>query len=382
MRLVVILIALSLTAFGQRHKTPEEVDAEKPEGKVLQQIMQENDAAKKIPLLEQFAAEFPKAQHTGWVLEQLQALYVKANQPDKVIAAGEKLLALDPEDPEAALQCLKAAETQKDIASIKKYATLTSANARKVAASPQPKEAEEAAAWKQAVDYAKQVDTYSDYSLYRAALESQDPKARIDLFETLQKNNPSGEYAGKTRQPLIAAYRQAGANDKALALAERVVATDQSDEDMLLVAADSYLQIKKEPEKIHAYSAKAAELAATKPKPEGVSDADWTARRNQIGGYAHYLNGKQYSVENKPAQADQEFRKALPMVEATPGLAALKPEILFALGLFAYGQAKTSPEKAQESANFFRSCAALKSPFQAKAAANLKAITTEYRGIK
>ena len=39
-------------------------------------------------------------------------------------------------------------------------------------------------------------------------------------------------------------------------------------------------------------------------------------------------------------------------------------------------------EKAQESANYFRACSALKSPFQATAAANLKRIMTEYHGIK
>ena len=98
MRTLVILIAFSLAAFGQRHKL-DEVDAEKPEGKLLQQVMQESDAAKKAALMEQFAGEFPKAEQTAWVLEQLQAYYVKANQPDQIIAAGEKLLAVDPDDP-------------------------------------------------------------------------------------------------------------------------------------------------------------------------------------------------------------------------------------------------------------------------------------------
>ena len=43
---------------------------------------------------------------------------------------------------------------------------------------------------------------------------------------------------------------------------------------------------------------------------------------------------------------------------------------------------RATPEKAQESANYFRACAAIKSPFQATAAANLKRIATEYHGIK
>src|SRR5260370_26880206 len=100
MRTTAILMVFALTAFAQRHKM-ENVDSEKPEGKLLQQILQENDQAKKTGLMEQFAEQFPKVQDTAWVLEQLQGIYVSANQPDKVIAAGEKLLAVDPDDPDA-----------------------------------------------------------------------------------------------------------------------------------------------------------------------------------------------------------------------------------------------------------------------------------------
>ena len=64
------------------------------------------------PLLEQFASEFPKHEGTAWVLEQLQQIYVKANDTDKIIAAGDKLLALDPDDPEAALQCSESRRSQ------------------------------------------------------------------------------------------------------------------------------------------------------------------------------------------------------------------------------------------------------------------------------
>src|SRR5436309_7046938 len=130
--LIAFSLAFSLTALGQRHKI-EEVNSEKPEGKLLQQIMQENDPAKKAGLLDQFVTEFPKDPGTPWVLEQLQAIYVKSNDSDKVMAAGDKLLALDPDDPEAALQSLKAAEAKKDLPLIKKYSAAASAAARKMA---------------------------------------------------------------------------------------------------------------------------------------------------------------------------------------------------------------------------------------------------------
>src|SRR4029450_12064726 len=104
MRRLAILLIFTTTLFGQRHKQPEEVDAEKPDAKLLQQIMQENDAAKKTGLMEQFATEFAKSESTPWILEQLQGLYVKANNTDKVIATGERLVALDADDPEAGVQ--------------------------------------------------------------------------------------------------------------------------------------------------------------------------------------------------------------------------------------------------------------------------------------
>ena len=116
LRLSLLVFALALPAAGQRHRI-DEINAEKPDGKLLQQIMQENDAGKRTTLLEQFHSEFATSKDLPWVLEQLQAAYVKANDADKTIAIGDKLIAADPEDAEAAMQCLKAAETKKDPAS-------------------------------------------------------------------------------------------------------------------------------------------------------------------------------------------------------------------------------------------------------------------------
>lgn len=378
MRTVIFLIAFSLAAFGQRHKL-DEVDAEKPEGKLLQQCLQENDAAKKAALMEQFVQQYPKLEQTPWVLEQLQAYYIKAAQPDQVLATGDKLLALDPGDPEAALQCLKAAESKKDVAQVKKYSDLTFANATKDAATPQPKDADQMQSWKQEVDYAKQVANYADYALFRAAAEARDPKQTIELAEMLTARSPKSEYVTKMDNLLFLAYRQTGANDKAIALAEKVLATDQSDEDMLLVVANSYMEQKKEPQKVHTYSAKIVEVMGSRTKPEGMSDADWTARKNLIIGLAHYMSGKAYFNENKFAPADEELRKALPLVESD---AKMKPEVLFLLGYSNYKLAGEKPERAQAAVTYFRACAAIRSPFQTNAANNVKRIQTEYHGIK
>ena len=88
--------------------------------------------------------------------------------------------------------------------------------------------------------YARQVDQYTDYALYRVAAESRDPKVVVEFLELLQTHNPKSEYIPKGQNQLFVAYRQSGQEAKALELAEKTLATDQTNEDMLLVVTDNY----------------------------------------------------------------------------------------------------------------------------------------------
>jgi hypothetical protein len=357
MRTLIVFVAFIGAAFAQRHKI-ENLDTGKPEGKLLQQIIQENDDAKRKPLLEQFTSQYPKHDGSAWALEQLQQLAVKAGDADLTLAAGDKLLAIDPDDPQAALENLKAAQTKKDAVLMTKYAVSASAAAKKLA----PTDAANA----------KYFQDNADFVLYSAILQWRDPKATIELGETLRRESPKGQYTQKAIQPLFVAYQQSGDRAKALQVAEQSVASDESSEDMLLVVADSYAQQKKEPQKIHDYSAKAAEVAAARPKPEGVSDADWNTHKNAVIGVARYLNGKLYYTENNFAKADGELRIALPLVDPK-----LKAEVLYLLGFSNY-----KLDKPQEAFNFYKACAALPGQFQPQATKNLAAIRTQYTGIK
>ncbi len=88
----------SLTAPGwaQCHKLAE-VNTTTPEGQLLQKAGLEEDAAKKQALQEEFVAQYSQNEAAGWVYEQLLNAYVKANDADKALAAGEKLDAIPPE---------------------------------------------------------------------------------------------------------------------------------------------------------------------------------------------------------------------------------------------------------------------------------------------
>jgi tetratricopeptide (TPR) repeat protein len=375
MKTIATLFALALAAapgWTQCHKLAE-INTTTPEGQLLQKAGLEEDAAKKQALQEEFATQFPQHEAAGWVYEQLLNAYVKANDADKALAVGDKLAAMPPECVEDAQQTLKAAEMKKDPDLVLKWSAKTSELAQKEVASPQPKDADEVENWKARVDYARQVNTYTEYSLYAMALATADPNKQSVLIEALQQRNPKSEYLTKAVDTLFVAYQKSGATDKAVALAQQVAATGSPSEDMLLVLTQDAAK-KKDHEHVHTYCAKLVEVTNSKPKPEGVADADWTKRKNTILVYAYSTNGEQYFNEGKLAPADQELRKALPLAEDN---AAVKTEVLFYLGLANYKM-----QKIQEAYSFFKACAAVTSPFQAQANKNLAAIRTQYHGIK
>jgi tetratricopeptide (TPR) repeat protein len=375
MRPIAALFALALAAapgWTQCHKLAE-INTTTPEGQLLQKAGLEEDAAKKQALREEFVTQYPQHEAAGWVYEQLLSAYVKAGDADKALAMGDKLASIPPECVEDAQQTLKAAEMKKDPDLVLKWSAKTAELAQKEVAAPQPKEADEVENWKARVDYARQVNTYTEYSLYAMAVATADPTKQSALIEALQQRNPKSEYLAKAVDTLFVAYQKSGASDKAVALAQQVAAAGNPSEDMLLVLTDDAVK-KKDGAKVHTYSAKLVEVISAKPKPDGVADADWTKRKNTILGLAYSMNGKQYFNEGKLALADQELRKSLPLVE---GNAALKTEELFYLGLANYKM-----EKVQDAYSFFKACAAVASPFQAQANKNLIAIRAQYHGIK
>ena len=374
--LIAILVLCALPVSAQR-KAPN-INAETPEGALLQKIGQENDEKAKLGLMEQFASQHATNESAGWVLGQMQTIYIKNSQWDKAIEAGEKLLAADPADTEAAHNCLKAAEAKKDSGLIVKWADATSAAARKTAAAPKPKDEEEAESWKKSIDYAKQVDTYTEYAVYAQALQTADPKKRLDLFQHLEKRNPDSQYIASSQLQIFQLLQQTGEKDKAAALGEKLLQKDDSNDDILLVVAGYYYEGNKDKEKALRYAQKLAEIAPTKPKPEGVSDDDWNNRKMLKTGIAYWMVGVTNSNDGKWADADKALRAALPNLKSNNDLQA---ETLFHLGLsnFKLGEGKTpNKQRILDALRFNQQCSAIKSRFQAQATKNIAAIKSQY----
>jgi len=358
---VVLLAVWCCSIMGQAF------DPSTPDGAVIAAIQKEADAAKKQGMLEEFVKTYPDSKNAAWAWGQLQASYLQAQQYDKAIEAGQKSLASDPGQIDVAYNNLKAAEGKNDPDAVMKWSAETSRLARKEVASPKPGDG------KEQIDYAKQVDTYTEYSIYATELKSGDGAKVIALVESLEARNPDSPYLSKAYGRYLAALQQQGQNDKAGAAAEKEAQRDPSNEDVLAFLAD-YDRQKKDFDKSLTYSAKLVEIMQSKAVPEGMVDADWQKKKLKLLAFGLWIEGVSYNGKSQYAQADKALRAGLPLIK---GEDQSQPRVWFQLGFADFELGKTTKNRAmmQDALKFSQQSAAMKSPDQTNAQNNVKAIS-------
>ena len=344
------------------------VDAGSPEGRMLGAITKETDPARKQALIEEFVKTYPTSTQSGWAWEQLQVAYLQAQQYDRVIEAGQKALDSNAENPVLAYNSLKAAEAKNDPDGVVKWAGETSRLARKTVESAGKSSDADA---KGRADYARQLDTYSEYAIYALALKTTDPQKVIALSESLAQRSPQSPYMGKLTGPYLNALRQAGRGDQAGPVAEKLLQNDPANVDALFAAADYNMQ-HQNLDKSFEYSTKLVDVIQTQAKPEGMSDEDWLKRKNTMLGVGLWMQGVGYNSKHQYQQANKVLRQALPLVQDNKQLLGLS---LFSLGLADHQLGKAGNKAMmQDALKFFQQSAALTSPVQAQAQANVKAM--------
>jgi len=342
-----------------------------PEGQILQALGQETDDARKVSLGQDFLAKYPKHEAAGWVAAQLESGLLAQKDNDKVLEVAEAAYANGP-DMDAAYFALKAAVAKEDLAQAKKWSARTSEAARKITSSAKATtDADE----KQELEYAKQVDAYSEYALYVLALKAQ-PKDEVDLVETLIKQNPKSQYLPQVANSYFAALNKAGEGSKVCSAAEKLAA-DKNAEAMLAAADCSWRG--NHAERVLSLAAKAAEAVNTRAKPEGVSDSDFANQKAALLGSANFYTGIGYTMQMRYGPANKALRAALPTVKSNTQLYAIA---LFDLGLANYSLGKPVGDKAQmrQGLQFFQQSAEISGPMQDQASRNAKLVLNELGG--
>jgi tetratricopeptide (TPR) repeat protein len=368
-RLTLLLLLLaSLAAAGINKKLVVQPDT--PDGKFLELIGLETDYDKRLALIEQFTILFPQSVSIGWAFSQMQDADLRSGLWDKAIAAGSKLLELDPDDLEAARLNLQAAQAKDDAGLVKRYTDLTQSIARRAASAPaRTEDAEDTAADKRRAELASSLLAQQEYALYDQALNGSDPRKRINLLDQLLQLDPHTRYLNDALLLYYLAYRQLNETAKALAAGERLLQRDPAHQDVLLFVADYYFRRKEEPRKVLDYCARIVAAAGGQKKPAALSDAAWTYQQASYSGTALYMAGMVHFNESQYDSADRSLRLALPLLKGN----TLLPAAVAALAWSNYQLSKYS-----EAVHFYKQCLAFGGIYKAQAEKNLAAIKAEH----
>jgi tetratricopeptide (TPR) repeat protein len=226
---------------------------------------------------------------------------------------------------------------------------------------------------------AKQTEDYADFCAYTAARQLTDPAAKIAVFERLDSHKSTSEILHNLPADFFEAYQQLGDADKAGAMAQRALAADPENVEMLLAVAEYQFHKgspKARPE-IVAHTTKAVDILLKKPHPPQWTDADWEKKKSQMLGLAYYLGGISASMLNNWAKADQMLRGAVPLIHDN---GAQESAVLYHLGMANYRLAEAGTDRTRpvDAVKFLRRCATIKGPYQDQAAKYVESIRSEY----
>jgi tetratricopeptide (TPR) repeat protein len=375
-RLAAILALLSVPGLAaDRHKL--DVDPESDDGILLQRIRQEPTAPRKLALLEKYAAEYPNTVSIAWVYEQMLPLYAAgAGDSGKVLATAEKLLAIDPQDLDSLNYALRAVESKSDSEATARYAKLAWDASSRAVRTPKPTDPYDVPDWKGQMDFARDLLTYSEYTLYSLSAHSPNQQTKSLLIHELEIRNPHSKYLGTAKSDYAHAGQVRTSGEISVSTAEKGLVDDPDNEDFLLTVAEYHMGRESEFGKVLAYSQRVIHIMQQKAKPEGLSSDAWEQKRRQYLGAANWMAGVVNAKQGRYALSDRYLRSALPYLRDR----SLQAAAWYYLGYdnYALGSELRDGAHLQEAVKFNKLCLTVSGPFQPLAQKNLDVIRSEF----
>jgi len=182
-----------------------------------------------------------------------------------------------------------------------------------------------------------------------------DQAKRIELGEAFLQKYPNSRYRSPVYGTLIMAYVQSGQVQKMEEVADKEIALNPNDVQVLAVVGQTLPRAMNsktpEPDKVlskaEQYSKKAIELTPTIPKPATVSDDSFTMAKNQTLGMAHGGLGLVYIRRGKFSEAIPELNQAV-TIDPTPD----------PVNYYLLGMANSKTSHFDDSAAAYNKCAA------------------------
>lgn len=301
--------------FGKRVS----LQAGSPEDKAYAEILQTTDRARQLALIDKFMADYGKGEMAAVAYELYVSHYLAEKNYTKVFAYGEKLLAADPDNLLAGVNLVRAAQEAKDREKVFAYGERVGGMLARFgaqAASPGTDATEWARQKAQVLAEAQDKLNYVEYTMFSTAYQTSDPVQKVRLLERFLEAFPVSPYTNNAQALVAASYQQTRDFQKMLEFAQKILARDPNNVNMLILLADYYSERGEQLEKAEADSKRAIELLTSGPKPEGISDDQWQKQVALEKGLALSALGQVYINRKRDAQALDSFRSAAPLLKA------------------------------------------------------------------
>jgi len=272
-------------------------------------------------------------------------------------------LAMAAPDLNESFNALKEVVEKKDFTDAKNLAEAVAKDAKGVLAEPQPSSASEAEAWKARNDFAKQADDYAEYALSVGVVTA--PALAVSLGDTLLEKNAKSKHVDTMAAAYLSALAKEG-NAKASAGAQKILAGRPDNEDALYTLSSGNAT----------YANRLVTVMRSKPKPEGVSDADWDKKKSFMIGNGLYMAGANACSRQAWADCDRSLRGAEPYMK---GNNQMLGNVYFYLGVanFQLGSVTQDRNRMQQGLNYSKQAAGIAGPMQGQASTNVAAMTKQ-----
>jgi tetratricopeptide (TPR) repeat protein len=168
----------------------------------------------------------------------------------------------------------------------------------------------------------KEIKDPAEYNAYVGAVQQTDAAAKISGLEAFLAQYPNSVMKEDALEALMVAYQQAGNQPKMLDAAQRILQANPNNLRALALLSYSkraQAEANQDPQKNLADGAQFAERGLqalqTAPKPDGMSDADFTKMKTQMSAIFNGASGMAALQAKNYPQAQQRLRAA---VEADP----------------------------------------------------------------
>lgn len=313
--LAIFLVTAASPAAAQLGKQIS-VRAGTPEDLAIAAISKAATPQQKLALLGKFAADHPSGDMALMAARMYVDTYMSMKNYAKVYEYGDKALAIDPNDLQVAVSCVRAAQLQNNMPKLFTFGLQVGEMTSRYKAQPPPTgyPADEWAAQKQQnLAAAKPSIDWVAGVLYHAAATAP-PAQRAGYLEKFIDAYSGSSYAENAEYHIAQAYHRAGQNEKMLAFIKKRVAANPNDVGMQLLLAD-YLSTKgTELDQAETSANKVIQILSTAQKPAGMADAQWQKQSSNQKGLAYSALGQVYVNQKKNEDAVKAFEQAKPLL--------------------------------------------------------------------